>query len=69
MDRRPQRVLFFAALAVFLLWVAALGLLAARSGRRPPPRLRSSAHPQSSRAPLLARSTTHGLVVDAAPEK
>jgi hypothetical protein len=41
MDERRKttdRRRFAAALAVYLLWVAALGALAALSGRRPAPR-------------------------------
>ncbi|WP_422923559.1 hypothetical protein [Singulisphaera sp. PoT] len=34
MDRRRLR--FFAALALFLIWVGALSALAVHSGRRPP---------------------------------
>jgi hypothetical protein len=41
-DVRPgtaaQRRRFYAALGLFLAWVAALGVLAAVSGRRPDPR-------------------------------
>lgn len=31
----PERRRFYAALALFLVWVAALGAMAALSGRRP----------------------------------
>lgn len=68
MDRRRLRLRFFAALALFLAWVVALGSLAIRSGRKPPPRAGVGAaadSPRWSNPSLAARSNPGRLVVDA----
>ncbi len=66
MDARRLR--FYAALTAFALWVAALGWLAVRSGRRPPPRAASEAAGRAR--PTLARSPiVDALVLDAGPAR
>ena len=71
-DDRPmdaRRLRFYAALAVFALWVAALGWLAVRSGRKPPPRAAASEAAGRAR-PTLARSPIgDALVLDANPTR
>ena len=63
MDARRLR--FYAALTVFALWVAALGWLAVRSGRKPPPRAAASgARPTRDRSPI-----GDALVLDARPAR
>ena len=64
MDARRLR--FYAALTVFALWVAALGWLAVRSGRKPPPRAASGAAARDN-PPLARRPIADGLVLDAGP--
>ncbi len=65
-----RRLRFLAAVVVFLLWVAALGTLALRSGRKPPKRVGAvSPSHRRSLSPLDDARSTFCLVVDASPSR